>query len=99
MLQTSLRNLQLNNQAAAFAKNNVDIVQDLYNEGQINITTLIDAQNAYFSAEINATNSLYTFLTDLFVLERSTGQYLSLATEEQRNDFISRFLVYKSNNQ
>ena len=99
MLQTSLRNVQLNNKAADSAKNNVDIVQDLYNEGQINITTLIDAQNAYFSAEINATNSLYTFLTDLFVLERSTGKYLSLGTEEQRNDFISRFLVYKSNNQ
>jgi len=96
-LQVSYRNLQLNKNAAESALKNMDIVQDLYDEGQLSITNLIDAQNAYFGAEINATNSLYQFIIDFFVLQRYTGDYLALATDEQQADFMTRFIQYKNN--
>lgn len=96
-LQVSYRNMQLNKNAAESALKNVDIVQDLYDEGQLSITNLIDAQNAYLGAEINATNSLYQFIIDFFVLQRYTGDYLALATDEQQADFMTRFIQYKNN--
>jgi outer membrane protein TolC len=92
---TSFRNLQLNDLAAQSAEKNVVIVQDLYNQGLISITSLIDAQNAFLSAEINASNAVYQFIIDFFVLERSVGGYMTLATEEQRSEFMGRFLQYQ----
>ena len=89
--------MQLNKNAAESALKNVDIVQDLYDEGQLSITNLIDAQNAYLGAEINATNSLYQFIIDFFVLQRYTGDYLALATDEQQADFMTRFIQYQNN--
>ncbi len=93
-VQTSYRNLQLNEKAAESAEKNVEIVQDLYNEGQISVTNLIDAQNAYLGAEINASNAMYQLIIDLFALERSSGVYFSLATQEQRAVFMEEFLEY-----
>lgn len=93
----SYRNLQLNKKAALLAQKNVDIVQNLYNEGQISITSLIDAQNASLGADIKASNSKHQFVVDLFVLQRFTGYYISLSTDEQRSDFIARFIQYNKN--
>jgi outer membrane protein len=95
-VQTSYRNLQLSEDAAESAEKNVVIIQDLYNEGQISVTSLIDAQNAYLTAEINASNAMYQLLLDLFALERSAGEYMSIATEEQRSDFMKRFSEFKN---
>jgi hypothetical protein len=47
------------------------------------------------SAEINASNAVYQFIIDFFVLERSVGGYMTLATEEQRSEFMGRFLQYQ----
>ncbi|NOU62124.1 TolC family protein [Marinifilum caeruleilacunae] len=96
-LRTSYRNSRLKKLAAESSKKNASIIQDMYSKGQVNVTTLIDAQNANLGAKIEALNSTYQFLQDLFVLERSVGKYLSLSTEEQRTDFIMRFLQYKLN--
>jgi outer membrane protein TolC len=98
-VHTSYRNYLLNRHAAESAQKNVDIVQDLYNEGLVSIVNLIDAQNAYLGAEINASNSLFQFIVDLFTMERYTGQYLSLATEEQRTAFLQRFIQSTMNGQ
>lgn len=95
--QTSYRNLRLNENAAQSAIKNLEIVQDLYNEGQISITNVIDAQNASLGASINASNAMYQLIIDLFALERSTGTYLSLATEGQRAAFMDEFLQFKNN--
>jgi hypothetical protein len=39
---------------------------------------------------------MYQFIIDFFALERSIGEYLTLATDEQRSDFIGRFLQYQN---
>lgn len=95
-LYASYRNYQLTRDAARAGAKNLSIVQDLYNQGQVNVTPLIDAQNAYFGAEINATNAQYQLILDLFTLERSMGQYLTLAPPEQKAAFIAKFVQYKN---
>ena len=94
-LNMSYNNLKLSRTAADAAKKNVAIVENLYREGQVNVTTLVDAQNALLGAEINATNTTYQFMIDFFAFERSTGNYMSLETETQRSELLQRFIQFK----
>ncbi len=84
----SFSRVSLSREAATAATQNFDIVQDAYNQGQVNITTLIDAQNSGLQAELGATNAIYTFILDFLNLERSIGFYYFLASEGERNDFF-----------
>ena len=95
-LNASYNNLKLSKSAAEAAQKNVTIVQNLYKEGQVNVTTLVDAQNSVLGAQINATNAVYQFMIDFFSLGRSTGKYMALATETQRSEMLQRFIQYKN---
>lgn len=93
----SYNNLKLSQKAADSARKNVDIVEDLYKQGQVNVTTVIDAQNAALGAEINAANSEYQFMIDFFGFQRSTGSYFYFSTQDDRTELFSRFLQFKNN--
>lgn len=90
----SFSNLELSRQAAVAATKNFEIAQDNYQQGLLNITSLIDAQNAYLEADINATNAAYTFIADFLAVERSTGYYHFLATPEIQQSFFERFIDF-----
>jgi outer membrane protein TolC len=90
--------MDLSAQAAVSANKNFQIVQDAYNQGQVNITALIDAQNSNLQTELNATNAVYTFILEFLNLERSIGFFYFLASEEERNQFFqasNEFLLKK----
>jgi outer membrane protein len=93
----SFSNLQLSRKAADAAGKNFKIAQDYYQQGLLNITSLIDAQNAYFQAEINATNSVYQFIIDFMSVERSIGYFHFLAETEDKNSFFQRFATFHNN--
>ncbi|MBK8490824.1 MAG: hypothetical protein IPL49_07995 [Saprospirales bacterium] len=76
-------------------KKNIEIVINLYQSGQVDIITLVDAQNSFLGAQLNATNASFQFMIDFFALQRSVGNYTFLATEEQRAEFIQRYLAFK----
>lgn len=97
LVNASYNNIRLTKSAAEAAQKNIGIVQDLYQSGQVNVVTLVDAQNALLGAQINATNAAYQFMIDYFVLQRSIGNYTFLATEDQKAAFLQRFLNYKTN--
>ncbi len=97
LVTASFNNIRLTKSAAAAAQQNIGIVQDLYKSGQVNVVTLVDAQNALLGAQINATNAAYQFMIDFFALQRSMGNYTILATQEQNEAFFRRFLNYKTN--
>ncbi len=97
LVNASYNNIRLTKSAAASAEKNIAIVQDLYKSGQVDVITLVDAQNALLGSQINANNALYQFMIDYFSLQRSIGNYNFLATEEQKAAFLQRFLNYKSN--
>ncbi len=97
VLNASYNNIRLTRSAAEAAAKNIAIVQDLYKSGQVNVITLVDAQNALLGAQINATNAAYQFMIDYFALQRSIGNYNFLATEDQKAAFLQRFLNFKNN--
>jgi outer membrane protein TolC len=85
-------------EAADAAAKNFDIIQDSYNQGQVNITTLIDAQNNTLQTELNATNAIYSFILDFLNLERSIGFFYFLASEEERSNFYRGLILETSGN-
>lgn len=97
LVNASYNNIRLTKSAADAAQKNINIVKDLYKSGQVDIITLVDAQNSLLGAQINATNAAYQFMIDYFSLQRSTGNYTFFDTEDQKNEFIQRFLNFKTN--
>lgn len=86
--------MDLSREAATAASKNFEIVQDAYNQGQANITTLIDAQNNTLQSELNATNAVYSFILDFLNLERSIGFFYFLSSTEERNAFFQEANAY-----
>lgn len=97
-LVASYRNLELSREGAAAAVRNYQIVQDLYREGVVNVTSLVDAQNAAFQSEVNATNTGYQFVIDFLNLERATGSFQFLEDEATQTETLRRFMEYKGDN-
>ena len=97
-IYVSYSRMDLSKIAATAAEKNFQIVQDSYNQGQVNITTLIDAQNNTLQAELSANNAVYNFILDFMELERSIGFFYFLASDAERNDFfqqVNEYLVRK----
>jgi outer membrane protein TolC len=72
-LQASHPNLGYSRVAADNARKNFDVVRDQYANGIVNITDLISAQTAAFTAEQDALVSLYTFLLDSADFQRAVS--------------------------
>lgn len=96
-IYVSFSRVQLSQQASTAAAQNFAIIQDAYNQGQVNITTLIDAQNNTLQSELGATNAVYSFILDFLQLERSIGFFYFLASTEERNDFFQRATAFSIN--
>ena len=95
-IYVSYSRMDLSREAATAAAKNFDIVQDSYNQGQVNITALIDAQNSTLQSELNANNAIYSFILDFLNLERSIGFFYFLASDRERNTFFegaNKYLV------
>ena len=84
----------LRKDAVAAALVNLDAVTSAYRQGTVTIITLIDAQNQALSAEINAANALYQYLSDFAAAERSSGRFLILQPVEVRDDFFRRLEAF-----
>lgn len=89
-VRASYRNINLTQDAEVAAVKNFELVQDAYSKGAVTITQLLDAQNAAISAQLNSSNAVYIFLTDLLNMERATGAYYMLMTDEQRADYVTK---------
>ncbi|MEO1436481.1 MAG: TolC family protein, partial [Bacteroidota bacterium] len=94
----SFSNLALSLIAEEASRKNFKIAQNSYQQGLLNVTSLIDAQNALLGAQINAINAEYTFIKDYLAVERAIGYYHFLSTEEEQLSFLQRFLQFVSDN-
>lgn len=90
----SFSNLQLSQVAVEASRKNFEIAQNSYQQGLLNITSLIDAQNALLQAEINAINAEYTFINDFLAVERAIGYFHFLALPQDQDAFFQRFAQY-----
>ncbi|MEM8583727.1 MAG: TolC family protein [Bacteroidota bacterium] len=95
----SYSRVQLSEIALEAAQNSFAIAQDNYQQGLLNITSLLDAQNALLQTDINATTAVYTFISDYLNLERSIGYFHFVADPGQRDGFYSRYIQFTSNRQ
>lgn len=96
LVNASYNNIRLTEHAAEEAGKNAAIVQDFYKSGQVDVITLVDAQNTLLGAQINATNAKYQFMIDYFTLQRSMGYYFLLDTEPRRFEFFQRFMNFNN---
>ncbi|MCP3931441.1 MAG: TolC family protein [Bacteroidetes bacterium] len=96
---TSFSKVELAEKAAEAARRNFLIVQRSYTEGLVNITTLIDAQTNTLQTELNAVNSVYSFVLDFLNLERSIGAFFFLLPEDEQNSILDRFSSFLIQNQ
>lgn len=95
-VRVSYINIGLAQEAEDAVVQNFDLVQDAYSQGSVLITQLLDAQNAAISAQLNSANAVYQFLVNLLTLERVTGSYYMLMTDEQRAQYGADIVNYFS---
>jgi outer membrane protein TolC len=94
----SFSNVALSQEAVAASRKNFELAQNNYQQGLLNITSLIDAQNALLQAEINAINAEYTFINDILAVERSIGYFHFLALPQDQSEFFQRFAEFITKN-
>lgn len=93
-LINQLSNIELSKIFEDSAKEALDLTQTSYASGAVNIVQLLDAQNNYLQAQQSSANAVYNFLFSSTQLERFTGSFFLLQTNQERQDFITRFLEY-----
>ena len=96
-IRASYRNIELTQEAEEAVVRNFEIVQDSYSKGVVTITQLLDAQNAAISAQLNSANAVYVFLIDFLNMERASGSFYMLMTDQQKADYVDEITSYFSN--
>lgn len=72
---SSFARIALSRESAEVAAKNLELVQEKYAEGVVNVTDLDSAQNQQFVAEQEATIARYEFLLDLVALQRAISLF------------------------
>jgi outer membrane protein TolC len=76
--------------AADWARRNLELVADAYAHGGVSLIDLLDAQNAYTLSDEAAADAVYDFLDDFLEVERSSGRFTFLMTQQERDEFRER---------
>ncbi|MDM8556621.1 TolC family protein [Desulfococcaceae bacterium HSG7] len=87
-------NLESSKQAAAYAKQSLELVRDSYAKGTVSVVELADAQNNALNNELSAINSIYEYLMSLFEMERVYGRYSLLMPLDSDERLTRRFKEY-----
>jgi outer membrane protein TolC len=90
----SWNNIELSREAAQASRKNLDLVTDLYAKGVLSIQDLLDAQNSALTAELRASDAVYSFLLDLVEVQRAAGRAEWFRSEEDRDAWIRRIRDY-----
>ena len=96
--RASYSNWQLSTEAAIASRKNFDISQNSYQQGLLNVVSLIDAQTAALQSELNAQTARYQFMLDFMSIERAIGKYYFLLPEAERQAFYERFIQFRQSN-
>jgi outer membrane protein TolC len=89
-----ISNLELSEISEETAEEALELTQNSYSNGAVNIVQLLDAQNNYLESQLARANAVYNFLISILELERSLGYYFLLNTEASNTAFRQRFLDY-----
>ena len=86
--------IELNQQAAAAARKNLELITDSYSKGLVSVIDLLDAQNASQQAEAAAANAVFDFMVDLMEVQRATNTFDFFISSDQRQAWLDRLDAY-----
>ncbi len=89
-----ISNIELSKVSETAAKEALELTQNAYSEGAVNIVQLLDAQNNYIITQQARANATYNYLIQMLQLERYLGNYFLLNTQEEISAFNNRFLKF-----
>ena len=84
----SFAGIELAQEAAAAAQENLELVRDSYSEGFVDIVRLLDAQSQALSVELDAANAVFDHLIDLMATQRAAGRFDYFRSPEGRDALI-----------
>ncbi|WP_268122570.1 TolC family protein [Roseivirga pacifica] len=93
-LINQIANLEVSKVSEEAARETLELTQDAYSRGAVNVVQLLDAQTNYLRARIANATAVYTYLISALQLERTIGYFFMLHTEEENQDFMQRFITY-----
>lgn len=88
--RASYPSISLTREAQEAAKKNLDLVTDAYIHGIKNIIDLLDAQNQYLNARLDAANAVYNFLIDFMGVQRAMGEFFIFMPDDMRFEWLQR---------
>jgi len=88
--RASYPSISLTREAEEAARKNLDLVTDSYIHGIKNIIDLLDAQNQYLNARLEAANAVYNFLIDFMGVQRAMGEFFIFMPEEMKIQWLQR---------
>jgi outer membrane protein TolC len=89
-LESTQPSMLLQQEAADYSDKNYSVVKDKYARGVISILDLLDAQNQAFIAHQNAAIARYSFLIDIYQLQRTIGWFEAEHTPQQRQTWFNQ---------
>jgi len=72
--KASFLSIKLAQSASVSSKKNLDLITGVYNQGNIGIIDLLDAQHTALRSALLENNTRYSFMRDLLVLQHDIGQ-------------------------
>lgn len=91
---TATTNIDFSKISAEKSFENFKLMQLRYNEGDVDVTRLIDAQRTYMQAKLNYELSIYDYIRNKMDVEFALGYFYFIAPEDKINEFKNRFLEY-----
>ncbi len=93
-VENSFPSIQFSQVAAENALKYLDVVQEKYGIGILNVTDLLEAQNASFIASQNAAISVYSYLLDMLALQRGMAWFELDKTDEERKELLDNIYIF-----
>jgi outer membrane protein TolC len=93
-LEASFPNIKYTYEAFENARKNFEVVREKYANGIVNITDLLEAQNANFRAEQESVSAMYSFLLDLVGLQRAISFFPETKSQKEIDEFKQTMQQY-----
>ena len=97
--ESSFPRIKFGLQSARAAGESLELVQEQYAQGTVNVTDLLTAQTQKFSADQFASTAVYEFMGDLVELQRAIAWFEIDHTPEERDAIVMRILSANSEEQ
>lgn len=92
--RASFSSIDLSQTRADYASKTLELVQNAYTRGAVNILDLIDAQNASLVAKEASANSIFTFMSDFVKVCRAVGTFDFMLNPETNSHWYERLTVF-----